>query len=121
VAFTTSLTSDIGKVRRNLDDRSETSRAFNDDEIQSAIDEGGTVNAATAICIRILLASRVRRAAIYATPENGQSVVDDATAIAGLRNLLDVYGGGAAALPAAVVGDFGPHPSDPTQTLTRRL
>lgn len=51
MAFTYVLTTDLGKVRRDIVDREEATAHFTDEELQSFLDEGGSVKAAAGLAL----------------------------------------------------------------------
>jgi hypothetical protein len=89
VAFTYSIATDRGKVRLNLTDTVPTGYVFEDDEIDYFLSSGGSVEAATAMGLRVLLADRARRARKFTLPG---VTYDDTYAISELRELLKMYG-----------------------------
>lgn len=119
-SFSYDLSTNVGRVRFELGDTDAENKAFSDAEISHAISTAGSHDGAMALLIRALLNGRARRARLFATPADGQSVYDDATSIAALERMLAVYGGDVAALPVATIGTLGAHPSDPCWTGTPR-
>ena len=90
MAFTYSLSTDIGKVRLKISDTVSTAYAFEDDEITAMLTEGGTVTAAVILALRSLLISRALRVKRASLP--GVSY-DDTAQIEGIRLALSLYGG----------------------------
>lgn len=105
------LTTDIGRVRFTIAEKPG-APVFTDAEVQYALDTGGSVNGAAAVLIRQLLVSRSRRASLFAEPEPGAPVPDDAASIVALREMLKAYGGDSVAIPRAIIGSLGASPSD---------
>lgn len=90
MAFTYTLSTDVGKVRLKLADTNSSAYAFEDAEISEFLDEGGSVNKAVALGIRSLLASKALRVKRASLP--GISY-DDTAQVAALKDLLALYGG----------------------------
>lgn len=116
MAFTYDLTTDAGQVRFLLSDHREEGAAFSDAEVTDALTRAGSIEAACARLIRVLLADRSRRARVYAGSVTDGATYDDTAQVAALRDMLDVYGGGSIRLPTVTIGTMGAHPSDPTST-----
>ena len=51
MAYTYDLTTDLGKIRRDIADTSTTDAHFTDAEVQSFLDEGGSVKAAAGLAL----------------------------------------------------------------------
>lgn len=119
MSFTYDTSTNRGKVRRNIGDTDSAAYWFEDADVDNALAEGGTVNAATCILIRALLASksiRVKRATVHGVS------YDDTAQIAALQTLLAIYGGD---LPTADVRmgarmDFDSGFVDPIPTIQVR-
>lgn len=60
MADTYDLATDIGKVRRDIGDKSTTAAVWSDAEIQSFLDEGGSVKAAAGLCLLAWAAALAR-------------------------------------------------------------
>lgn len=107
-SYSISLTSDLDRVRFNLADTNSAAYAFEDEEITALLSSEGTVNAATAACIRALIADKARRTKKFS--DNGLSL-DDTAQVAQLREMLSLYGGDAPTMtvtfPALIPSDEG--------------
>lgn len=90
MAFTYDITTDIGKTRLKLGDTSSSGNVFEDDEIEYFLDVGGSVNAAVAEGLKVLIVDRARRAKSFSMQG---LTLDDSKGIAYLRGLLSDYGG----------------------------
>ncbi len=88
-SYSTSLTSDLDRVRLNLADTDSGAYVFENEEITALLASEGSVNDATAACLRVLLADRGRRAAAFAI--QGLSLNDTAQ-ISAIMELLEIYG-----------------------------
>lgn len=108
MAFTYDITTNRGRVRFNLADTDSTAYVFEDAEIDQMLTDSGTVDGATAACLRVLLADRARRAKRFSM--QGLSL-DDTAQIAAIRDLLSLYGGDlpslAITLPSLLPSDQG--------------
>lgn len=89
MAFTYTLSTDIGKVRLKLGDTSSTAYAFEDDEITEFLSEGGSVTGATILALRTLYVDRARRGKFLVLP--GMTFSDTA-ALEHIRQALKMYG-----------------------------
>lgn len=117
MAFTYDLATNIGKVRLKLADTNTAAYAFADAEIQAFLDEAGTVNLATGLGVRSLLASKALRVKRASLP--GLSY-DDTAQVAALMGLLKLYG---AELPTVsvvmpAVADYDRGFTDPIPTVS---
>lgn len=109
------LTTILGRVRWKIADAVDGDGGFTDAEISMALADstaGGTEDGAVCVLLRHLLVSRARRASLFAEPQPGAAVRDDATAIEAIRAALAMYGGDAPRIPRARFGSLGAHPSD---------
>ena len=108
MAFTYDNSTNRGLVRFNLADTDSSAYTFEDAEIDRMLSLEGTVEAATAACLRVLLADRGRRAKRFSM--QGLSL-DDTAQIQAIRDLLSLYGGDlpslAITLPALLPMDQG--------------
>lgn len=97
MAFTYVLSTDIGKVRLKLADTggvapggtATSGYAFDDDEIDAFLDEAGSVDGATGLGARVLLADAARRQRAFSLP--GMSY-DDKGRVDALRAIVAMYG-----------------------------
>jgi hypothetical protein len=114
MAFTYSLSTNIGKVRLKLADTggvapggtATSGYAFDDDEIAAFLAEGGTVNAATVLGAKALIMDAARRQRSYSLP--GLSY-DDKGRVAALKEVIRMYGGD---LPTLTVSEVSEMPMD---------
>ena len=90
MAFTYDLTTTRGKVRLQVADTTSTAYVFEDDEVDYAISTGGTVNDATVVLARILLANAALRTKYFSL--KGLSF-DDRHQVAAIQALIAQYGG----------------------------
>ena len=113
MAVTATLTGDRGRVRFRIGDRGTrgVEAAFDDEEIDFALTEAGSVIGACGMLINVLLAERTRRARLYGAVDG--AVYDDAAAIAGLQALAKTYGVSVLDVPTVSLYSLGSHPSDP--------
>lgn len=104
------ITTDRGRVRFNLSDTTPSPGAywFEDEEIDQMLSDEGSVNAATAACLRALLASKGLRMKKFSA--DGLSY-DDTAQLAAIKELLEIYGADlptlSAVTPAALPMDEG--------------
>lgn len=90
MAFTYDISTSRGQVRLKLGDTSASGYVFEDDEIDYFLSVGGTVNAAVAEGLRVLIADRARRAKSFSMQG---LTLDDSKGLQYLRDLLSDYGG----------------------------
>jgi len=111
MAYTYAIGTDRGKVRANIGDNTAATGAttgflFEDDEIDSALTEGGSVTVATQIALKRLIAHKALRTKMFRL----QGVtLDDRGQVKHLQDLLALYGGNFPSLtitqPAAIPSD----------------
>lgn len=95
MAFTYDVSTDRGLVRLQLSDTDSAAYWFEDAEIDALLSKGGSVDAATGLGARALLASKTLRSKKFSLP--GMSYDDTAT-VAELRALVEMYGAGTSAV-----------------------
>ena len=88
--FTYDTTTNRGKVRLKLSDTNTAAYGFEDAEIDLFLSEGGTVDKAVILGLRVLLVDAARRTKAFSVP--GASYNDSAR-VAGLKEALRMYGG----------------------------
>ncbi len=97
MSFTYVLSTSIGKARLKLADTggvapggtATSGFAFEDEEWQAFLDEGGTVDKAVGLAARVLLADAARRERAYKLPD---FEYDDKGRVAALKELIQLYG-----------------------------
>lgn len=106
MAFTYDVSTDRGLVRLQLSDTDSAAYWFEDAEIDALLTRGGSVDAATGLAARALMASKALRAKKFTL--QGISY-DDTVTIAALRDLVAMYGQDVAtvgvAMPSALPFD----------------
>lgn len=90
MAFTYSLSTDVGKVRLKVADTNSAAYAFEDAEIQAFLDEGGTVTKAAILAIQTLIMDAARRQRAFSLPGMTYS---DVGRVAALQQALKNLGG----------------------------
>ena len=90
MAFTYDLGTDRGKIRLKLSDTNSAAYGFEDAEIDAFLTEGGSVDKAVVLGLRVLLVDAARRAKAFYLPGTTYS---DAGRIAGIQAALKMYGG----------------------------
>lgn len=98
MAFTYVLTTDVGKVRLKLGDTggvapgavATSGYAFEDAELDEFISEGGSVNGATLLALRVLYIDAAKRAKAFSLP--GMSMNDTAK-LEHIFRAIKMYGG----------------------------
>lgn len=101
MAFTYVVSTDRGKVRLKVGDTNSAAYAFEDDEIDAFLTEGGSVNEAAKLAIMSLLVSQARRERAFSLPG---TTYDDKGRVAALKMALDVYGGGIPTVSVLTLG-----------------
>ena len=89
-SYSTSLGSDLDRVRLNLSDVDSGAYTFENEEITALLASEGSVTACTAALLRVLLADKARRARSFSI--QGLSLNDTAQ-IQAIKDLLTLYGG----------------------------
>lgn len=89
MAFTYSLSTDIGKVRLRIADTTSTAYAFEDNEIEWFLTEGGSVIAAARLALQTLLIDAARRERAFKLPGVDY---DDKGRVAALKVALSALG-----------------------------
>ncbi len=97
MSFTYVLSTSIGKARLKLADTggvapggtATSGFAFEDEEWQAFLDEGGTVDKSVGLAARVLLADAARRERAYKLPD---FEYDDKGRVAALKELIQLYG-----------------------------
>ena len=106
MAFTYAIATDRGKTRLKLADTDSTRYAFEDDEIDLFLSEGGSVTEAVILGLRCLLVDAARRHRAFSLPG---VTYDDKGRVAALKEALAIYG---ADMPTAVVFTPASQPFD---------
>ena len=112
VDFTYDLATDIGEIRFLISDTKAEAPAFSDAELAAMLTRGGSIAGAMPKVIQALLMDRARRARTYTRVESGVDP-DDATTVAALTTMLDLYTTGPLASRMVRVKSMGRGPSDP--------
>lgn len=105
MSFTYTLSTNLGKIRLKLADTGGVAPggtatggfAFEDEELQIFLDEGGTVDKAVGLAARSLLADAARRERAFKLPG---LEYDDTGRVAALKELIKLYG---AELPTVTI------------------
>jgi hypothetical protein len=104
MAFTYAIATNRGKVRLKLSDTNAQAYGFEDEEIDAFLSEGGTVDAAVVLGLRVLLVDAARRTKAFSVTATGNgpslTAYNDAARVAGIKEALRMYGGD---LPTASV------------------
>jgi hypothetical protein len=104
MAFTYTIATNRGKVRLKLSDTNAAAYGFEDDEIDAFLSEGGSVDAAVVLGLRVLLVDAARRTKAFSMSASGSgsslTAYNDAARVAGIKEALRMYGGD---LPTATV------------------
>lgn len=90
MAFTYAIGTDRGKVRLRLSDTSSAAYAFEDDEIDYFLTEGGSVLGAVKMGLQVLLTDAARRQRAFTVPG---LTYDDKGRVAALQQALTNLGG----------------------------
>jgi hypothetical protein len=106
MAFTYTIATNRGKVRLKLSDTNAAAYGFEDDEIDAFLSEGGTVDAAVVLGLRVLLVDSARRTKAFSVPG---LTYNDGARVEGLKAALKMYGGD---LPTVTVIEPASQPYD---------